>query len=107
MTARTCIGEPQRVPHEGLSLFAARPAAAYEVHLTHLCQQPCPGSEGLLGGHGLICGFPQGRTEAHSRSRLVVPRPALGSQAGRWGLPDHVPRDLEEYRPQRRINRAP
>jgi len=111
MTARTHIGEPQRVQRKGLSLFARQTAAAYEIHLIHLREQPCPTGAGLRGGHGLIHGALGGGAQAQSRLTLVVLLPALGSQASEVGLagpPSRraraaaglgVPRDLEEYRP--------
>ena len=75
------IGDDSEDLHRGTTAGATQ-----GVHLIHLCQQPCPGSAGLLGGHGLIRGVAQGRAEAHSRLRLVIPLPALGSQADKVGL---------------------
>ena len=78
---RTRIGEPQRVQRKGFSLSAARPAAAYEIHLINLCEQSDPGGAGLHSGHGLIRSVLEGWAEAHSGLRLVVLLLALGSQA--------------------------
>jgi hypothetical protein len=42
MTASTRISEVQRGQTRGLSLFAAQTAAAYEIDLVHLSDQPRP-----------------------------------------------------------------
>src|SRR5271157_6025901 len=74
MTARTCIGEPQREQHKGSTSYTFASTAVPR-------QRGTPWRTRTDSG----CRAGQGRG-AQRRLRLVIPPPALGSQAGKVGL---------------------